>query len=190
MNNQMWFHQRFKYEIGQIASTFLAVTSSTLQSQLMIKSDQCPNYHLHCSTSGQISSLVISLIKSLKSVGLPEYFVVHIWHPNLKPKSFTCPFAVHTELLAGAGAGSESRQLILMAASWVKLVKLTCHSWIPQQDTSASAQPYRHWQGCCQEAVNKPAASVLAWFGSMSGLVPDSSLNGWQANLLGRAGEQ
>ena len=34
------------------------------------------NHHLHCLISGQISSLFISLIKSLNFAGLLEYFVI------------------------------------------------------------------------------------------------------------------
>jgi hypothetical protein len=51
----------------------------------------------------------ISLIKSLNSnfAGLLKYFAAHHARPNLKPKSFTRPFAVRTVLLAGAGAAGE-----------------------------------------------------------------------------------
>ncbi len=39
--------------------------------------------------------------------GLLEYFAAHHGRPNLKPKSFTRPFAALTVLLAGAGAAGE-----------------------------------------------------------------------------------
>ncbi len=50
-----------------------------------------------------------SLIKSLNLnfAGLLKYFAAHHASPNLKPKSFTRPIAVHTVLLAGAGAAGE-----------------------------------------------------------------------------------
>ncbi len=66
-------------------------------------------HHLHCSTSGQISSLFISLIKSLNLnfAELLKYFTAHHGPPNLKPKSFTCQLAARTALQAGAGAAGE-----------------------------------------------------------------------------------
>ncbi len=39
--------------------------------------------------------------------GLLKYFAAHHGRPNFKPESFTCPFAVRTALLAGAGAAGE-----------------------------------------------------------------------------------
>ncbi len=52
--------------------------------------------------------------------------------PNLKPKSFTCPFEARTTLLAGAGAAGEqtAAELIMEAAS---RVKLTCSSKSPSK---------------------------------------------------------
>ena len=51
----------------------------------------------------------ISLIKSLNLnlAGLLIHFAAHHGRPNLKPKSFTRPFAARTAVLAGAGAASE-----------------------------------------------------------------------------------
>jgi hypothetical protein len=71
-----------------------------------------PSHHLHCSTSGQSSSLFISLIKSLNLnfAGLLKYFAAHHGRPNLNPKSFTCPFAARTVLLAASGAGAAGEQ--------------------------------------------------------------------------------
>ncbi len=51
----------------------------------------------------------MSLIKSLNLnfAGLLKYFAAHHGRPNLKPESFTRPFAVCTSLWAGAGATGE-----------------------------------------------------------------------------------
>jgi hypothetical protein len=64
-----------------------------------------------------------------------------------------------------------SRPLIIMS---VILAKLTRSSCIPQQASAnpeAAACTGRHWQGCCQAAVNKP---YLVFFGSMHVLVHES----------------
>jgi hypothetical protein len=60
----------------------------------------------------------------LNFAGLLKYFAAHHGRPNLKPKSFTRQFVVHTALLAGLVL-LVSRQLIMAA---VNQVKLTRHS--------------------------------------------------------------
>jgi hypothetical protein len=70
---------------------------------------QCPNHHLHCSTSGQISSLfyLSDKISELELCRIAGIFCSSSLTPQLDPKSFTCQLTVHTVLLAGAGAASE-----------------------------------------------------------------------------------
>ena len=137
---------------------------------------QRPNHHLHFSTSGQISSLFLSISDENSELGRIAWILNS---PSPSSSHAHSPCALHHGLVLVLLV---SRPLIMVAASWGKLTSI---SWIPQQVARASAQACR--QGCCQAAVNKlEAASALVWFGSMHGPVPDR----WKANQLGRAGAQ
>jgi hypothetical protein len=137
-----------------------------------------PNRHLHFSTSGQISSLFLSISDEISQAELGRIAWI-LNSPSPSSSHAHLPRALHRRLVLVLLV---SRPLIMVAASWVKLTR---NSWIPQQVARSHAQACR--QGCCQAAVNKlEAASALVWFGSMHGLVPDR----WKANRLGRAGAQ
>jgi hypothetical protein len=93
-----------------------------------------------CTAQPQARSALcyISLIKSLNLNFADRLNILQL--PNLKPKSFTRPFAARTTLLAGAGAageqtadhgGGESGEADLLQR-------------IPQQAASARAQALRH----------------------------------------------
>ncbi len=84
----------------------------------------------------------ISLIKSLNLnfAGLLTYFAAHHGRPNLKPESFTRPFAVRTALLAWAGAAAGEQTADHGGG---ELGDANQPQLNPQQATSASAQPGR-----------------------------------------------
>ena len=84
----------------------------------------------------------ISLIKSLNLnlAGLLIHFAAHHGRPNLKPKSFTRPFAARTAVLAGAGAASEQTADHGGGESG----EADPQQRIPQQAASARAQALRH----------------------------------------------
>jgi hypothetical protein len=212
----LWFHHWLIFILAGLLELF-AFTFSTFISQLMVN---VPITIWHCSTSGQISSFVLSLWLNLWTwldfltilQSHPEHwtgshcswstsqsppallnfrpdqlFVSSLWLNlwtwqdsmnilqfiigaptwNPSPSHAHSQRALHRWLGLGLLV---SRQLIMMAAS---RVKLTSRSWILQQAARTRAQACR--QGCCQAAVNKPA-SALVWFGSlaMRGLLPES----------------
>ncbi len=88
---------------------YIAVISSIFQSLLKV---DIPVTICTAQLQARSALCFVSLLKSLNLnlAGLLEYFAAHHWRPNLKPKSFTCPLAACTVLLAGTSAAGDSEQ--------------------------------------------------------------------------------
>ncbi len=143
----LWFYRwlNLVQVLGRIAWMFC----SHILIIPIIAHGQRPNHHLHCSTSGQISSFDLSIWWNLWT-WRDCLNILHLiinaptWSPSPSHAHSSSQHALHS----GLGLGLlVSRQRMMMAVSWVKLTR---SSWIPQQAARARAQACM--QGCCQAA--------------------------------------